>query len=107
MRTRPWCVAAVLVCVSAPAAAQTLLSEADALSRLSPARPRVQAIRAAGELGRADLLAAGRWPNPIATVDREAGAGVTEYMVMVAQALPITGRRQLQMSAASSLLEAS
>ena len=43
MRTRTWCVAAALVCLSRLAAAQTVLSEADALARLinrQPARSR-------------------------------------------------------------------
>ena len=46
MRTRTWCVAAALVCLPRFAAAQTVLSEADALARLSAESPRVRAIRA-------------------------------------------------------------
>ena len=115
MRTRTWCVALALVALSAPVAAQTnardaaqtVLSEADALARLSAESPRVRAIRAAVDVARADVLAAGRWPNPRATVTREAVAGVTEHMVMVTQALPVTGRRGLEVRAASALVEAS
>ncbi len=115
MRTRTWCVALALVSLSAPVAAQTnardaaqtVLSEADALARLSAESPRVRAIRAAVDVARADVLAAGRWPNPRATVTREAVAGVTEHMVMVTQALPVTGRRGLEVRAASALVEAS
>ena len=36
MRTRPWCVAVVLVWSGTAAAGQTVLSEADALSRRTP-----------------------------------------------------------------------
>src|SRR5262249_49139947 len=38
--------------------------------------------------------------------DRESVAGITEYLTMVAQPLPITGRRGLEIQAASSLVEA-
>ena len=79
MRTRSCRVAIALLSISVPAAGQTL-SEADALARLSSDSPRVRAIRAASDLARADVLAAGRWPNPRATYNREAVAGVTENM---------------------------
>lgn len=106
MRTRTWCVAVALLSLGAPATAQTVLSEADALARLSPDSPRVRAIRAAVDVARADVLAAGRWPNPRATYNRESVAGITENMVTVTQALPITGRRGLEADAASALVEA-
>ena len=105
MRTRSCRVAIALLSISVPAAGQTL-SEADALARLSSDSPRVRAIRAAADLARADVLAAGRWPNPRATYNREAVAGVTENMWTVTQSLPITGRRGLEVSAASALADA-
>lgn len=90
------------------AGAQTLsLTESDALSRLSQESPRVRAIRSSVEMARADVLAAQRWPNPRLTIDREAVAGVTEYLTTVAQPLPITGRRGLEVQAASTLADAS
>src|SRR5262249_46298370 len=67
---------------------------------------RVRAIRAAVDLARADVLAAGRWPNPRLTWDRESVAGVTENMFMVAQPLPITGRRGLEVQAGSAMVDA-
>jgi cobalt-zinc-cadmium efflux system outer membrane protein len=89
------------------ARAQTLsLTETAALSRLSPDSPRVRAIRAAIDVVRAGVLAAQRWPNPRVTVDRESVAGVTEFLTMVAQPLPITGRRELEVEAAASLVDA-
>jgi cobalt-zinc-cadmium efflux system outer membrane protein len=103
-------VRAVLTAVLLPssAGAQSLsLTESDALARLSPDSPRVRAIRAGIDLARADVLAAARWPNPRATYDREAVAGITEQMMMVGQPLPVTGRRRLEMSAASALVDAS
>jgi cobalt-zinc-cadmium efflux system outer membrane protein len=106
MRTRTWCVAAALVSLTRLVAAQTVLSEADALARLSADSPRVRAIRAAVDVTRADVLAAGRWPNPRFTFNREAVAGVTENMFLVTQPLPITGRRGLEVSAASALVAA-
>ena len=102
MRTRTWCVAAVLSCVSTVAAGQTVLTEADALARLSADSPRVRAIRAAVDVARADVLAAGRWPNPRVTVNREAVAGIAEHMAMVTQPLPVSGRRGFEVSAASA-----
>jgi outer membrane protein, heavy metal efflux system len=90
------------------ARAQTLsLTESEALSRLSSESPRVRAIRSSTDIARADVLAAQRWPNPRLTVDREAVAGVTEYLTMVAQPLPITGRHGLEVQAASTLVDAS
>jgi cobalt-zinc-cadmium efflux system outer membrane protein len=106
---RGWVVYAALAAglTPAPAGAQSIsLSEADALARLSPSSPRVRAIRADIDLARADVLAAGRWPNPRMTFDRESAAGVTEDMTMVAQALPITGRRGFDVRAASALADA-
>src|SRR5204863_1185428 len=98
---------AVLLFLPSNARAQTLsLTEPEALSRLSMESPRVRAIRAAVEVARADVLAAGRWPNPRVTLDRESVAGVTEYLTMVAQPLPITGRRGLEIQAASALVDA-
>jgi hypothetical protein len=60
MRMRTWCVALVALSYSVTAAGQTVLSEADALARLSTDSPRVRAIRAAVDLARADVLAAPR-----------------------------------------------
>jgi cobalt-zinc-cadmium efflux system outer membrane protein len=107
MRTRTWCVAAALVCLPRLAAAQTVLSEADALARLSADSPRVRAIRIAVDTTRAEALAASRWPNPRVTYNREAVGGVTEHMFLVTQPLPITGRRDFDKSAASALVTAS
>jgi outer membrane protein, heavy metal efflux system len=107
MRTAVLC-ALVAVALPSPARAQSIpLTEADALARLSPNSPRLRAIRAAVEVARADILAAGRWPNPRLTFDRESVAGVTENMMMVAQPLPITGRRGLEVQAASAMVDAS
>jgi outer membrane protein, heavy metal efflux system len=106
MRTRSWRVAVALLFYSVPAAGQTVISEADALARLSTDSPRVRAIRASVELARAEVIAAGRWPNPRVTYNRESVSGVTENMVTVAQALPISGRRDLEVSAASALADA-
>ena len=107
MRIRTWCVAVAWVSLGAPAAAQTVLSEADALARLSTDSTRVRASLAAIDVARADILAAGRWPNPRASLTRESAASVTETMVTLTQVLPITGRRGLEVSAASALAEAS
>src|SRR6266516_1372381 len=83
------------------------LTESEALARLSPSSPRVRAIRSSIDVARADVLAAGRWPNPRVTVNRESVAGITEYLTMVAQPLPITGRRGFEVQAASALVDAS
>lgn len=106
MPTRMWYAVVALCCVSAPASAQVVLSEADALSRLSTDSPRIRAIRAAIDIARADVLAAGRWPNPRVTFDRESVAGITEDLMTVGQVLPITGRRGLEKSASAALANA-
>jgi outer membrane protein, heavy metal efflux system len=91
----------------AVAGAQTSsLTEAQALAQLGPDNPHVRAINAPVELARADVLSAGRWPNPRATYNRESVAGVTEHMATVAQVLPITGRRPLEVSATTAIVEA-
>ncbi len=103
-------VLATLAAVATPSilSAQPLpLTESEALARLSLSSPRVRAIRSSIDVARADVLAASRWPNPRVTFDREAVAGVTENMVMVSQALPITGRRGLEVQSATALVEAS
>jgi cobalt-zinc-cadmium efflux system outer membrane protein len=101
------CAAFAAALLPAIAAAQTLpLTEAQALSRLSNESPRVQAVRTAVDVARADVLAAARWPNPRVTFNREAVAGVTENMVMVAQLLPLAGRRRFEINAASARVDA-
>ena len=88
-------------------AAQTVsITESEALARLSPESPRVRAIRSSIDLARAEVLNAGRWPNPRVNVDREAVAGVSETMVTVLQPLPVTGRRTLDRDSASALVNA-
>lgn len=83
------------------------MSEAEALARLSTDSPRVRAIRAGVEVARVDVLSAGRWPNPRLNWDRQSVAGVTEHLVTVAQLLPITGRRGLEVQATSARVAAS
>src|SRR5947207_15222944 len=107
MRTAVLCAIAAMVVPSTARAQSVPLTEADALARLSPDSPRLRAIRAAVDVARADLLAAARWPNPRLTFDRESVAGVTEHMTTVAQPLSITGRRGLEVQAASALVDAS
>lgn len=106
MRIRAGCAVAVLIGLSAPIAGQTVLSESEALARLSPQSPRVRAIQAAIDVARADVLAAARWPNPRVTFNREAVSGVAEHITTVAQVLPVTGRRRFDVAAASALVDA-
>jgi outer membrane protein, heavy metal efflux system len=108
MRTFFVCAAFAAVVLPANARAQMVtLTEAAALEQLGAESPRVQAARAGVDIARADVLAAARWPNPRATFNREAVAGVAENMLMVSQVLPLTGRRRLDMSAATARVEAS
>ncbi len=97
-----------LACLPAAAGAQTLaLTESEAVARLSSESPRVQVVRAAVDVARADVLNAARWPNPRVSYNREAVAGVAENYLTVAQVLPLTGRRRLEVEAASLRVEAS
>jgi outer membrane protein, heavy metal efflux system len=108
MRTAVLCAWLAGVFIPAAARAQSLsLTEADALARLSADSPRARAIRSEIDVARAEVQVVGRWPNPRLTFDRESVAGVTENMTMVSQPLPITGRRGLEVRAASALVEAS
>ena len=108
MRTCIVRVAIALALMPAVAGAQSLsLTESEVLARVSVDSPRVRAIRAAADVARADVLAAARWPNPRLTVDRESVAGITEYLTMVAQPLPITGRRGFAVQAATASASAS
>jgi outer membrane protein, heavy metal efflux system len=107
MRIAVFCAALTAAMVPVSARAQSpALTESEALARLSADSPRVRAIRGAIDVARADVLAAGRFPNPRVMLDREAVAGTTEYLTRVGQALPITGYRGLQVRAASALVEA-
>jgi cobalt-zinc-cadmium efflux system outer membrane protein len=108
MRSALFCAALAAVLTPAGVGAQSLtLTEADALARLSADSPRARAARAGVDVVRADVLGAGRWPNPRLTLNRESVAGVAEHMVMVAQPLPVTGRRGLEVQAATALVDAS
>ena len=99
--------AVVAALVPAGVGAQSIsLTERDALARLTPDGPRVRALRAPIEVARADVLAAGRWPNPRVNVERQSVAGVTEYYTSISQPLPVTGRRGFDVQAASALVEA-
>jgi cobalt-zinc-cadmium efflux system outer membrane protein len=89
--------------LSSPAGAQTVsLTEPEALARIGRGHPRVEAARAAAEIVAADVHAAARWPNPRASVSREAVAGVAEHLITVTQPLPVTGRRGFEVSAAEA-----
>ena len=108
MRTAVLCAALTAILLPGSGGAQPLtMTEADALVRLTADSPRVRAILAPIEIARVDELAATRWPNPLVTIDRESVGGATEYIAMVAQPLPITGRRGLERDAASALVGAS
>lgn len=108
MRRAVLCAAVAAALGPSGVGAQSLmLTEADALARLSTTSPRVRAIRAATDIARVDILTAERWPNPRLTIDRESVGGVTEYISVVAQPLPITGRRRFEVQAASALVSAS
>jgi len=108
MRTAVLCAVLTATLLPATGGAQPLtLTEADALARLTPDSPRVRAILAPIQIARVDELAATRWPNPLVTLDRESVAGSTEYITMIAQPLPITGRRGLEKEAATALVGAS
>ncbi len=107
MRIVVFCATLVAGVFPSAAGAQSMtLTESDALARLSVDSPRVRAMRAGIDIARVDVLTAGRWPNPRVTFDRESVAGITENMVMVAQPLPITGRRGLEVDAASAMVAA-
>jgi cobalt-zinc-cadmium efflux system outer membrane protein len=106
MRTCLVRAAIVIGVASTSVAAQTSLTESQALAQLSLDSPRIRAIRSGVDVARADVLAANRWPNPRLTIDRESVAGVTEYLTMVSQALPVTGRRGLDAESASALVAA-
>ena len=108
MRRTMLCAAVALALVPSSAGAQSLmLTESDALARLSTHSPRVRAIRSGVDLARVDVLAATRWPNPRVNVTRESVVGVTEYLALVSQPLPITGRRGLEEQGAAALVLAS
>jgi cobalt-zinc-cadmium efflux system outer membrane protein len=108
MRRALFCAVLAAAVVPARAGAQSVnLTEVEALERLSADSPRARAARAGVEVLRAEVLSAGRWPNPRVTWDRESVAGITENMVMVAQPLPVTGRRQFEVRAAAAMASAS
>src|SRR5262249_49076888 len=107
MRRAACCAALAIAVMPASVGAQSVtLTESDALARLSAESPRARAIRAGIDIARVDVLSAARWPNPRVIWNRESVASVTETMVMVAQPLPITGRRRLEVQAASALVDA-
>jgi cobalt-zinc-cadmium efflux system outer membrane protein len=103
MRAAVLCAALTVVPVGVGAQSVTL-TESEALARLSAEGARVRALRAPVEVARADVLAAGRWPNPRFSIERQSVAGVTEYYTSISQPLPITGRRDLEVQAASTLV---
>ena len=105
-RLLPLWIAVCSASLPAPAPAQQPLTEPEAVARLSLESPRARAVRAEVDLARADALAAGRLPNPRLTVSRESVAGVAEDFWLVSQALPLTGRRGLQIARASEQVRA-
>jgi cobalt-zinc-cadmium efflux system outer membrane protein len=103
MRRTVLCAALVFALVPSSSAAQSLmLTESDALARLSTNSPRERALRTGVDVARVDILSAGRWPNPRLNWDRQAVSGVTEHYVTVSQLLPTSGRRGLEVQAASA-----
>jgi outer membrane protein, heavy metal efflux system len=107
MRARVLALALAAAVVPLHASAQVMsLTEQQALAQLGDASPQVRAARAGVDVARADVRAASRWPNPRVTFNREAVAGITENMVMVAQPLPVSGRRRFDVQAASARVDA-
>jgi cobalt-zinc-cadmium efflux system outer membrane protein len=107
MRCLVLCAALFAAGVPRVVGAQSIsLTESDALARLSVDSPRVRAIRAAIDVARADVIAAGRRPNPVVSVNRESVAGVTEYLTTVTLPLSVSGQRGFQIQAASALVAA-
>jgi len=105
MRCVVFCAALTALVVPVNAKAQSL-TESDALARMSAESPRVRAIQASIAIAQADVLAAGRLPNPRVTMNRESVAGTTEYLTTVIQPLPVSGQRSLHVQAASALVNA-
>ena len=106
MRTFVACAAVAVVLPTCLAAQTVSVTESDLLAQLSRQSPRIQAARAPVDVARAGIVAAGRWPNPRVTLNRESVAGVAEDIVTVSQPLPITGRRRLERQAATALADA-
>src|SRR5262245_57520372 len=107
MRGVVLCAALTFVVAPFRAGAQSgMLTEAEALARLSTDSPRARAIRSSVDVARADVRGVGRWPNPRLNVDRESVAGVSETLTTVLQPLPITGRRTLERASASASADA-
>jgi outer membrane protein, heavy metal efflux system len=107
MRVGLICVAIVAVFHPTRGDAQTMsLTEREVLDRLTAENPRVQAARAGADAVRSEMLAAGRWPNPSVSFAHEAAGGVSEAMLTVAQPLPLSGRRGLEVRAASARADA-
>jgi cobalt-zinc-cadmium efflux system outer membrane protein len=103
MRRTLLCAALAFAFVPSSGGAQSLmLTEADALARLSTNSPRVRALRAGADVARVEILSAGRWPNPRINWDRQSVSGVTEHYFTVSQLLPTSGRRDLDVQAASA-----
>src|SRR6202008_2461711 len=78
MPSRVWSVAVLVACACGTAGAQTVLTEADAIAKLSADSPRVRALRSGIALARAEVLSASRWPTRRLYVGRDAVAGVCE-----------------------------
>ena len=105
MRTLIVRAAVATALVPAAAGAQSLsLTESEALARLSPT---VRASRRFGprRCGARGCSAAARWPNPRLVVQPRVVAGITENITTIGQLLPITGRRGLEVSAASARVD--
>ena len=107
MRGAVLCAVLVAVVPTKAGAQSTSLTEREAVARLSPESARVRALRAGVDVARAEASAAARWPNPRLTIDRESVAGATEYLTMVSQPLPTSGRRGFDMQAAAEQVSAS
>lgn len=100
------CIAMFCMGFAQPVVAQQVLTEADAVSRVSLESPRARAIRAQVDLAGADAYAAARWPNPRVTFSRESVAGTAENYLLFSQAFPITGRRGLETDSANQQVRA-
>lgn len=101
------CFAVVLAAaLVAPAAAQQVLTEAEAVARVSLESPRVRAIRAQIDVARADASAAALWPNPSVTYTRESVSGTAEQFLLFSQTFPVSGRRGLATDSANEAARA-
>jgi len=103
-KTASACFACLSLAATLAGADNRTITEEQVLTLLEQS-PALHSLALEADRARAEVGAAGLWPNPVLFLSRENSAETTDRFLNVSQAVPLSGRLGLERAAAESLSE--